>query len=113
MFLRIFGIIVAILLFASFFISMFGNLENDLYGFTFQRLLSAFEETADLDVYSNIRTWFRSDDWHIDGDWGIFDFIRDMINGFMDTINFLVFLISGLIQVVVFMFYFVRMFFVS
>ena len=45
------------------------------------------------------------------GDWGIFNFLRDFLNIFIDLLNIVVFLCNGFIQINLYVIYFVRWFF--
>lgn len=55
---------------------------------------------------------FTFNDLTITGSWGIFDFLRNFLNLFTSVLSFLVLLVGNLVQVVVYIFYFVRAFFV-
>lgn len=45
------------------------------------------------------------------GDWGIFNFLRDFLNIFIDLLNIVVFLCNGIVQINLYVIYFLRWFF--
>lgn len=94
--------VAVILLVANLFIALFGSGNY----FTFDKLLNVFQDAPD--VVAKVREVLQMDSWKIDTDWGVFNFLRDFINTFIDIANFALFISLGAVQVVVYIGYFIK-----
>lgn len=75
---------------------------------TFSSLLDILSGAPVID-----NSWVQSfRDLSISSDWGVFNFLRDFLNTLMQIISFALYIVSGLVQVVVYFAYFIRSLFV-
>lgn len=90
--------ILLLLLAVNLFLTMQGQTDN-LIGFEkFLEILSS-SPTIKTD-------WIRAISWHIDGDWGLLDVIRGMLNNLSSIISMLLFIATAFANITLFCYYF-------
>lgn len=77
----------------------------DLPMYSFDNFLNSLSGVPDVTF-----TLYSNDP--LAGDWGIFDFLRTFLNTIANIVNFIVYAISMLLQILVFVWYFIQSFFV-
>ena len=98
-----------ILFFVLFIFMVFDVIYSNDRVITFSSLL---EGLADSPVISS--DWVTNfADLTISSDWGIFNFFRDFLNLNVRIISFLLYVVNGLVQVVVYFTYLMRTFFLA
>lgn len=96
------------IVFMCLFLIMFFSAATGLdTSFTFTGFLEGLADSPSIDT-----SWIKTfNSLRITSDWDIFNFLRDFINTFMDIISVLLWLVTGIAQLVVYVGYLFRVFF--
>lgn len=98
-FINIFGIIILVILASSLLLS---EVQEPLSFTSFMNFLSS--QSFDFSFNNFI-------DYSIVGDWGLFNFLRDFFNLFIQGMNVIIYVVRLLIQLIVFVFHSFQFFF--
>lgn len=92
---------------AIFLLAFFSAASGSDNTITFTSFLNALADSPSIDT-----SWIKTfNDLRISSDWGVFDFLRDFINTLMDIVSVMLWIITGVAQLIVYVGYLFRVLF--
>lgn len=98
--------VIFLVLFVLMFFSVASGVDSHI---TFTSLIESLADSPSIDT-----SWIKTfNSMRIESDWSIFNFLRDFLNTFVDIISVLLWIITGTAQLIVYIGFIFRVFFLG
>ena len=98
--------VIFLVLFVLMFFSVASGVDSHV---TFTSLIESLADSPSIDT-----SWIKTfNSMRIEGDWSIFNFLRDFLNTFVDIISVLLWIITGTAQLIVYIGFIFRVLFLG